>query len=84
MRVLYRLRAALVVLTIALPAAAQAPGTTYWCEPLRAYYPQATNCPVPWRSVNPADPASRPTAPPWVPYDTQYAPYDNYNHKGGE
>jgi hypothetical protein len=67
----------------ARPAAAQPPAT-YWCEPARAYFPQVASCPVPWRrTVDQAYPA-QPAAPPWVPYNTQYAPYDNYNHKGSE
>jgi len=66
------------------PAAAQAPGT-YWCEPARAYYPQVANCPAPWRVLNAAQTPARPgfVAPPYVPYPTQYAPYDNYNHGNG-
>ena len=74
----------LAVSATALTSAATAQTSgSYWCEPLRAYYPRAANCPVPWRIVNPADPASRPAAAPWVPYATQYAPYDNYNHGNG-
>src|SRR3954453_22868573 len=86
MRFPSRLGAVIVPFAIgfAIAAAAQTPAAGYWCEPLRAYYPRAANCPVAWQAVNPGDPASRPTPPPWVTYDTQYAPYDNYNHKGGE
>src|SRR5438105_15778846 len=84
MRVLHRVGTVLVLLAIgaAIPAGAQAPGS-YWCEPRRAYYPQAASCPVPWRTVTPGEAAAaQPAPPPWVPYNTQYAPYDNYNHKG--
>lgn len=75
---------ALTVSTIALtPPAAGAP-SSYWCEPARAYYPQVATCPVPWRAVNPAQAVhGTPPPPAWVPYATQYAPYDNYNHGNG-
>ena len=84
MRLLRRLSAALVLIAtgLAVPASAQAP-TSYWCEPAHAYFPQVASCQVPWRTVSSAYPP-QPVAPPWVPYNTQYAPYDNYNHKGGE
>jgi hypothetical protein len=72
----------LVAIAIAAPAAAQAPAA-YWCEPAHAYFPQVASCPVPWGTTTSTYPA-QPAAPPWVPYNTQYAPYDNYNHKGGE
>ena len=74
----------LAAVGVATPAAAQAPAGTYWCEPARGYYPQVPSCPVPWQTGAAAAPASHFVAPPWVPYNTNYAPFDNYNHKGGE
>ena len=35
-----------------------APGTWYYCEPARAYYPYVSTCPEPWRAV-PAVPPGR-------------------------
>jgi hypothetical protein len=42
--------AAIIVLA-ALPAAAQQQGYWYYCDPAHAYYPYASTCPVPWRTV---------------------------------
>ena len=33
----------------AIPASAQ--GSWYYCEPARAYYPNISTCPIPWREV---------------------------------
>jgi hypothetical protein len=64
---------------LARPAAAQ---VQYWCEPLRGYYPQVASCPAPWRTVGAA-----PQVPAYYQRDirgnSNYAPYDNYNHGSG-
>jgi hypothetical protein len=38
----------------------------YWCEPARAYFPQAQTCPVPWRKVPVPPTAYQQPAPPPV------------------
>ncbi|HEX3537404.1 MAG TPA: hypothetical protein VHU15_11620 [Stellaceae bacterium] len=68
---------------LAIPAAAQGPAAAYWCDPARGYYPQVASCPVPWRTLNSPAPSLPARQPAYVPYPTQYAPYDNYNHGSG-
>jgi len=36
----------------------------YWCEPLRGYYPQVANCPVPWRKIPVMPSGQLPYSPP--------------------
>lgn len=83
MRLLFGLGLALAISAIALilPALGQTSGS-YYCEPLRGYYPQVPSCPVPWHTSDPAPTAPLPKAPPLVPY---YAPdpYD-INHSNSK
>ncbi|HLG86862.1 MAG TPA: hypothetical protein VKZ79_06655 [Alphaproteobacteria bacterium] len=52
--------AAVIVFLIAVPLArAQQVGnytTWYYCDPAKAYYPNVTSCPVPWRRVQTTQP----------------------------
>jgi hypothetical protein len=36
----------------------------YWCDPANTYYPNVARCPVPWRVINPQQPARTAASPP--------------------
>jgi hypothetical protein len=48
--------------------------TWYWCDPANTYYPNIARCPVPWRVINPQQPARTAASPPQFEKPTPLAP----------